>query len=104
MAGRLNMAATYGIVLSLIGVLVGCEGMTPNSFNPNHTFLDQSEIAVSPTRGTLLVPILDKLNTNIDEPSAEFTNAGDIRPEDMVATASDYTVGKNDLVQVTIND
>src|SRR5439155_6918966 len=68
-------------------------------------FLDPSEVAVPGLRkGPLLVPILDKLNTNIDEPAAEFGNATDIRPEDLVATASDYTVGRNDLVQVSIND
>src|SRR5439155_1031046 len=68
-------------------------------------FLDPSEVAVPGLRkGPLLVPILDKLNTNIDEPAAEFGNATDIRPEDLVATASDYTVGRNDLISVTIND
>jgi len=100
-------------MLSLAAGLVGCtepnmwnpgDGLTPNSFAPGKAFLDPSETAATSKRGPLLVPILDKLNTNIDEPSAEFGNATDIRPEDSVASNTDYTIGRNDLVQISIND
>ncbi len=96
--------ATQAIVLTVLIGLSGCEGYTPNSFNPNQSFLDASEVAVKPTKGPLLVPILDKLNTGIDEPSDEFANATDITDEDTKVIASDYTIGKSDLIQVTIQD
>lgn len=112
--GCLHPVVTSLCVLIVIGGLVGCEtnpqdwnpvdGLTIDSLNPKKAFLDPSETAVTAKRGPLLVPILEKLNTQIDEPGAEFTNATDIRPEDTVATPSDYTIGRNDLIQVSIND
>src|SRR5581483_11269907 len=115
------IGSTPATLLALASItlgLAGCEnnnsdpidwnpiaGMTPNSLNLRKGFLDQSETAstVRPG-GPLLVPILDKLNTNIDEIGPEFVNATDVRPEDLTAQPSDYTVSRNDLVQVSIND
>ncbi len=102
--GSAQVPASYVAVLFLVAALAGCEGLTPQSFDPNKGFLDQTELAVTAKHGPLLVPILDKLNTNIDEPSDTFGNATDITPEDTVVTSSDYSIGKNDLVSVTIND
>jgi polysaccharide biosynthesis/export protein len=105
--------------MAIAAPLVGCEsngnsdsvdwspvaGLTPQSLNPRKSFLDPSEMAASARPGgPLLVPILDKLNTNIDEIGPEFVNATDVRPDDLTSTPSDYTVGRNDLVQVSIND
>ena len=117
---RAKAPITYSIILVLAAGLMGCsdntcwdkgdnnwspvDGLTPQSFNLNKAFIDPSEVAVTARKGPLLVPILDKLNTNIDELAPEFPNATDIRPEDMVATPSDYAIGRNDLVQVSIND
>ena len=100
---RISRTACAGLV-ALLAALVGCEGFTPQTFNPNAKFLDPSEIAVTATKGPLLVPILEKLNTGFDEPASEFTNSVEITPEDMVATPSDYTISKTDLIAVTIND
>jgi protein involved in polysaccharide export with SLBB domain len=96
--------ASYVAVLFVVATLAGCEGLTGQSFDPNKGFIDPSELAVTAKSGPLLVPILDKLNTNIDEPSTEFGNAVDITGGDMNVTPTDYSVGKNDLVSVTIND
>src|SRR5438034_8058908 len=93
--GCLQPVAASLCVLIVVGGLVGCEtnpqdwnpadGLTIDSLNPRKAFIDPSETAVTAKRGPLLVPILEKLNTQIDEPGAEFTNATDIRPEDTIA-------------------
>ena len=75
---RLIGLAQVPAALLLVVGLAGCEGMSPRNFDPNSRFIDPSELAVTTSnRGPLLVPILDKLNTGIDEPAAEFTNATD---------------------------
>ena len=112
--GSVQSLVTYLALICLTAGLLGCEanpadwnpvdGLTPQSFNPQKSFLDPSEVAATANHGPLLVPILDKLNTNIDEIGPEFVNATDVRPEDMNFSPSDYTVSRNDLVQVTIND
>jgi polysaccharide biosynthesis/export protein len=94
--------------------LLGCQnpeqynpfaGLTPDSWASNKAFIDPGELAVTQKGNQpLLVPILDKLNTSIDEPTSEFGNATDIRPEDSVATPSDYQIGRNDLVQISVQD
>ncbi len=52
----------------------------------------------------LTVQILDTLASGIEEPNPIFAQAGDIRPEDLVPDISDYKIGKNDLVSVSIFD
>jgi protein involved in polysaccharide export with SLBB domain len=50
-------------------------------------------------------PILTSLSSidkSIDDPDNEFEGATDVRPEDLQAIASDYTIGRSDLVQVEI--
>src|SRR5262245_44464133 len=98
--------AGFAVLLPALAMMAGCvaEGMTPNSFMPNKGFVDPSEVAVTVNRGPLLVPILDKLNTGIDEPAQEFANATDVRPDDLVVIPSDYTIGKADLISVSIAD
>jgi polysaccharide export outer membrane protein len=107
------------LVLLLTG-LIGCQsdskseglpaewnpfnGLTERSWEPGKAFIDPSELAVTPKGNGLLVPILEKLNTGIDEPDMDVANATDIKPEDMIATPMDYQIGKNDLVQVSIQD
>jgi protein involved in polysaccharide export with SLBB domain len=50
------------------------------------------------------VPIVSTLETGIEEPSEEFSNATDVRPEDLVAATQDYVVGPNDLLNISITD
>ena len=87
-AGKWRLAGASGDG-GMIGLLAhaGPDGLHANqiaralgqSLAPGKAFLDPSEVAVTSRRGPLLVPILDKLNTNIDEPGPEFSNATDIR-------------------------
>src|SRR5437870_275955 len=52
----------------------------------------------------LVVKILNTLDTGVEEPNDEFANASDPRPDDLVAEERDYTLGKNDLITVSITD
>src|SRR5438045_5893167 len=49
------------------------------------SFLDPSELVVA-KKGTLLVPILDRLNTGVEEPNEQFGNASDPTPQDLVVS------------------
>ncbi len=55
-------------------------------------------------KGALVVPILSNLDRSIEEPNDEFAGATEIRPEDLQTASSDYVVGKNDLVNISISD
>ncbi len=52
----------------------------------------------------LLRPIITTLDTGFEEPNDEFAQASDVTPDDLVAGQQDYTVGKNDLLSVSITD
>src|SRR4051812_33463501 len=52
----------------------------------------------------LLLPIVSTLDTGIEEPNDEFAQATDVRPEDLQPTATDYVVGRNDMVTISITD
>jgi polysaccharide export outer membrane protein len=85
--------------------LVGCDGLTPKSFDPNKGFIDPSEVAViRDGKQPLLVPILDKLDPSVEEDDMTFGNATEVRAEDLVPTQGDYRIGKSDLLQITITD
>ncbi len=52
----------------------------------------------------LLLPILHKLDTGIDEPNDAFANATDPLPSDLVYTAQPYVIGPGDTLNVTVSD
>jgi polysaccharide export outer membrane protein len=52
----------------------------------------------------LQVPILDTLASGIEEPNSAYSNATEIRPDDLVPIIADYQIGKSDLVSVSIYD
>ncbi|HEX8521139.1 MAG TPA: polysaccharide biosynthesis/export family protein [Tepidisphaeraceae bacterium] len=89
-------------ILSIVaaGVLVG--GCTAHGPFDNG-FIDPSEVGRF-KKQPLLMPILSSLETGIEEPNEEFTNAQDVRPEDLVASAQDYVVGANDMLTISITD
>ncbi len=84
------------LVLSF-GLLSGCE--TPSLIDPGELQPGQNY-----RQKPLLKPILDNLDSGIEEPSDEFVSAGDPKPEDLVADGADYVIGKSDLVSVSITD
>lgn len=73
-------------------MLGGCNG-----------FLDPSAVGRF-NQKPLLVKILSSLDTGVEEVNDEFANATDPRPEDLVADGQDYTLGRNDLITVSITD
>jgi polysaccharide biosynthesis/export protein len=79
--------------LAAIGVvsLSGCK-----------SWLDQSEVARAEA-DRLVVPILSRIDP-IDEGPMEFEGAREVRPEDLRVVATDYVIGPNDLVTVSIFD
>ncbi|HMB95621.1 MAG TPA: hypothetical protein VKK61_06240, partial [Tepidisphaeraceae bacterium] len=86
---------SMGFNLCLIVLMVsGCD---------TQSFFDPSEMGSYP-RKPLPVPILKNLDTGIEEPDDRYASATDIRPSDLVAVPTDYVIGRNDLLQVSITD
>lgn len=86
-----------GWVLALAvgsGLVSGCDVKS---------FIDPSEVGRYDHKA-LLLPILDRLDTGVEEPNDQFAKAEDVRAEDLVAVEADYVLGKNDVVVVTITD
>ena len=89
------MAAALAAATTLVG---GCD--VPKSF------IDPSEMGRY-EKTPLQKPILSSLSSidrAIDDPTDEFTNATEVRPEDLVVVPTDYVIGSNDLVNVSISD
>ena len=80
-------------------LLTGCTAHHPLE----NGFLDPSEVGRF-KKEPLLRPILSTLETGIEEPNEEFTSAVDVKPEDLVASATDYIIGANDMLNVSISD
>jgi len=52
----------------------------------------------------LLMPIVNSLDTGVEEPNDQFASASDPKPEDTVASNQDYVIGKNDTLSISITD
>jgi protein involved in polysaccharide export with SLBB domain len=76
----------------------GCDGPFMNDF------LNAGEPKIMYPGRPLVVPVLDTLASGIEEPDSAFANATDIEPGDLVPDISDYKIGPNDLVNVSIFD
>jgi polysaccharide export outer membrane protein len=77
---------------------VGCD----SALSPQYSFIDQTELAKA--KDGLIVPILDHLNEQDKGVGAEFSHATGVTADDLVSSASDYVIGKNDLLNVSITD
>ncbi|MGE5609903.1 MAG: polysaccharide biosynthesis/export family protein [Bacillota bacterium] len=84
-----GVALAAGMLVSLLG---GC-----------NSFLDQSEVTRGPKSGRLVVPVLSSIDP-LDEANPEFSNAEDVKPEDMKVIPTDYVIGRNDLLTVSVYD
>lgn len=78
----------------VLAVGTGCE---------TKSFIDPSELGRL-KKDPLVLPILDSLETGVEEPIDLFADAGEIQAEDLVATDTDYVIGKNDLVNISVTD
>ncbi|MBV8782324.1 MAG: polysaccharide biosynthesis/export family protein [Phycisphaerae bacterium] len=59
---------------------------------------------MSKAKDGLIVPILDRLNNSADTGDAQFAHAQSVTADDLVSNSSDYVIGKNDLLNVSITD
>ncbi|MGH7178169.1 MAG: polysaccharide biosynthesis/export family protein [Tepidisphaeraceae bacterium] len=81
-------------VIVFLALLAGCE---------TNSFLDPSEMGRY-KKQPLFLPILTSLNTGIEETDVNFANATNVRPEDLLFTPSDYTIGRGDFIAISISD
>jgi len=90
-----SVRAKWGVALAagaLLAILGGC-----------NSFLDQSEITRGPHADRLVVQIIDSIDP-IDEAKQEYGNAEDAKAEDLKVISTDYVIGRNDLVTVSVFD
>ncbi len=94
------ISACVGLVL-----LSGCTGGGSDSttFSPSKGWLDPTAVGRF-QKGSLVVPILATLDKSIDVGDDQFANATDVRAEDLQPNTNDYTIGRNDLIGVSITD
>ena len=86
-----------GLVI-LLGLVAGCE--TKSFFDPSEVGRYEKRRPGQP----LVLSILKNLDTGVEEPDERFASATPPRPSDQVAAATDYVIGRNDLVQVSVTD
>ena len=86
-------AMTGGLLVAFCFMLGGCS---------KWNFMDRSHLIADPRSG-LVVPILSKIDP-ADEEQPEFITAEDVQPGDLIAYPSEYRIGKNDLVTVSVLD
>ena len=95
---RANRLLQAAVALALAGVVAGCD----SNLNPANSFLDQSELVKA--KNGLIVPILDHLNQQDRGVGEQFAHASAVTADDLVVSSSDYVIGKNDLLAVSITD
>jgi polysaccharide biosynthesis/export protein len=88
-----NLVAGTSLITAL-ALAGGCE---------TRGYFDQTELGRFEKR-PLTVRILKNLDTGYEEPDAKFASAGGVRQADLVSVPSDYVIGRNDLLQVSIAD
>src|SRR5437763_12704509 len=76
--------------------LTGCE---------TQSFFDQTEM-MRTSRATLLVPIVTNVDkdNNQDAPEAEWPDAQEVTQADLKPSTTDYVIGRNDLLQISITE
>ncbi len=85
--------ASSGMLAALL-FLTGCE--TSGLFDPAEM--------MRTSKATLLVGVLPSLNGSQDESEAEWPDAQDVKQSDLVASTTDYVIGRNDLLQISITE
>ncbi len=102
-AGRRTTVRTRAAIVAALAVSAalgtGCDVKS---------FIDPSELGryekLPANRQPLMLPILRKLDTAVEEPNDQFVTAVDVVPADLIVTGEDYRVERNDTVQVQITD
>ena len=80
----------------VMGLFAGCE---------TRQFLTPSEMVRGghPTE-PLILPILSKIDSVNESGPADYATATAPLPSDLVTNTSDYTIGRNDLLNISISD
>lgn len=94
-----RFAISTCVAAASLAMLGGCESigdLNKGWFNPGEVGRFETE--------PLMLPIVATLDTGVEEPNDQFTSATDVQAEDLVATAQDYVIGKNDLLNISITD
>ena len=87
---------TAVVWVGVFSMMSGCE---------LNDFLNPAEPKiVDPNQKPLLIPVLDTLASGIEEPDTAFSNASDIEPSDLVPDISDYKIGPNDMLSISVYD
>jgi protein involved in polysaccharide export with SLBB domain len=81
-------------MLAALLSLTGCE--TSGLF-------DQTEM-MRTNKAALVVPVLPTLNGSQDETEAEWPDAQDVKQADLIPSTTDYVIGRNDLLQISITE
>jgi protein involved in polysaccharide export with SLBB domain len=82
------------LVLTAVAVLsAGCQ----------NGFLDPTEMGRFQKK-PLVVNILKNMDIGMEEPNQQYANATNVRPEDLVPGANDYSIGPNDLLTIVISN
>lgn len=84
------------------GGVVGCSGVGATT-DLNKGFLDPTAVGRY-QKQPLVVPILSSLDRSIDTDDENFRQATNVRPEDLEPGTSDYAIGRNDLVSISVTD
>ncbi len=87
------MLSGVSLVAALM-LLGGCE--TKSFFDPS----EMGRYSHTPH----IIQILNNLDTGLEEPDERFSNATEVRPADLTRVKTDYVIGANDLIQVSVSD
>ena len=89
-----------GALLGGMLVLGGC-GSSENPLEKG--LLDPTEM-MRVNKERLLVPVLPSLAGALDEADAEFVNADNVKQADLIPSKTDYVIGANDLLSISITE
>lgn len=93
--GFVSGAFSAVVWVALSGLLNGCE---------LNDFINPGEPHILGPGQPMVIPVLDTLASGIEAPDSAFAGATDIEPGDLVPDVSDYQIGPNDLLNVSIFD
>ncbi|MDB5297547.1 MAG: putative polysaccharide export protein, partial [Phycisphaerales bacterium] len=96
-----RLLAAIGATTLGAGLLAGCQNANPLDIK---SFIDPSELAGRVRKDTLVVKILNQVDPAIEEPNREFVTAQPPTQDDLVVSATDYVISKNDLLSLEISD
>ncbi|HET6247171.1 MAG TPA: polysaccharide biosynthesis/export family protein [Tepidisphaeraceae bacterium] len=84
------------IAITVAGMMVGCD--SKGWFNPTDISVRSGQHPEA-----MVVPILSTVDP-IEKGPADFATAMPPRPSDLVSDSRDYTIGRNDLLNISISD